>query len=74
MALKQVKAYTLTAEILAAEVEKIRSGDLGLPENEVAASLETVRSIADRFAESFEYDNPHFDLPRFLRDAGVENI
>lgn len=74
MPMKPVRAYTLTAEILSAEVAEIRSGDLRLPEGEAAASLETVRSIADRFVEAFEYDNPHFDGPRFLKDAGVENI
>lgn len=74
MPVKPVKAYTLTAEILSAEVAEIRSGDLRLPEGEVAASLETVRSIADRFAEAFEYDNPRFDRQRFLTDAAVNLI
>lgn len=74
MPVKPVKAYTLTAEILAAEVAEIRSGDLRLPEEEVAASLETVRSIAERFAEAFEYDNPGFDRVRFFTDAAVNLI
>jgi hypothetical protein len=70
--MRSVKAYTATADVLADEVEKIDSNRETWTENEVHASLETIRDIAVKLADAFEDDNPAgFDRARFFANAGI---
>jgi hypothetical protein len=70
--MRSVRAYTVAADVLADEVEKIDLNRETWTENEVHASLETVKDIAVRLADAFEDDNPiGFDRALFYANAGI---
>ena len=57
--------YEMVAANLRAEIE---ANDM--PDNLAAMARETVRNLAQRFADRFERDNPRFNRTQFLNASG----
>lgn len=69
--MRSIHAYTMTAETLAAEYERINVGPRGrMTREEKQQALRTHAEITEKIAEAFEADNPRgFDKDRFFDDV-----